>query len=191
MVVMVVLMIVAAAGALVAVVVVVVMMLVLLVIVVMIVTAAAVVIIVVVVVMVVLMVVSAAAIIVIVVIIVVMVVMLVLMLELLHLRAQAVLVHRLKDLLAADLVERGSNEAGVMVQGAEHVRRGLYLGFGGDVGTAHDDEIGVLDLVVEEFAEVAHIHAALAGVDNGDLRADVRALDVLHSLCNVGQLADA
>ena len=113
------------------------------------------------------------------------------MLELLHLRAQAVLVHRLKDLLAADLVERGGNEAGVMVQGAEHVRRGLHLGFGGDVGTAHDDEVSILDLIVEELAEVAHIHAALAGVDNGDLRADVRALDVLHSLCNVGQLADA
>ena len=120
-----------------------------------------------------------------------MVVMLVLMLELLHLRAQAVLVHRLKDLLAADLVERGGNETRVMVQGTEHVRRGLHLGFGGDIGTAHDDEIGVLDLVIEELAEVAHIHAALAGVDNGDLRADVRALDVLHSLCNVGQLADA
>ena len=134
---------------------------------------------------------TAAAIIVIVVIIVVMVVMLVLMLELLHLRAQAVLVHRLKDLLAADLVERGGDETRVMVQGAEHVRRGLHLGFGGDIGTAHDDEVSILDLIVEELAEVAHIHATLAGVNNSDLRAYVRALDVLHSLCNVGQLADA
>ena len=78
-----------------------------------------------------------------------------------------------------------------MVQGTEHVRRGLHLGFGGDIGTAHDDEIGVLDLIVEELTEVAHIHAALAGVNNSDLRDYVRALDVLHSLCNVGQLADA
>ena len=137
------------------------------------------------------MVVSAAAIVVLVVIVVVMVVMLVLMLELLHLRAQAVLVHRLKDLLAADLVERGGDETRVMVQGTEHVRRGLHLGFGGDIGTAHDNEVSILDLIVEELTEVAHIHAALAGVNNGDLRADVRALDVLHSLCNVGQLADA
>ena len=117
--------------------------------------------------------------------------MLVLMLELLHLRAQAVLVHRFKDLLAADLIERGGDKAGIMVQGTEHVRRGLHLGFGGDVGTAHDDEIGVLDLVIEELAEVAHIHAALAGVNNSDLRADVRALDMLHGLCDVGQLADS
>ena len=137
------------------------------------------------------MVVTAAAIVVIVVIVVVMVVMLVLMLELLHLRAQAVLVHRFKDLLAADLVERGGDETRVMVQGTEHVRRGLHLGFGGDIGTAHDDEVSILDLIVEELTEVAHIHAALAGVDNGDLCTDVRALDVLHSLCNVGQLADA
>ena len=123
--------------------------------------------------------------------VVIVVMMLVLMLELLHLRAQAVLVHRFKDLLAADLVERGGDETRVMVQGAEHVRRGLHLGFGGDIGTAHDDEIGVLDLIVEELTEVAHIHAALAGVNNGDLRAYVRALDVLHGLCNVGQLAYA
>ena len=120
-----------------------------------------------------------------------MMVVLMLVLKLLHLRAQTVLVHRFKDLLAADLIERGGDKTGVMVQGAEHIRRGLHLGFGSDVGTAHDDEVGVLDLIVEELAEVAHIHTALAGVDDGDLRADVRALDVLHGLCNVGQLADA
>ena len=122
---------------------------------------------------------------------VVMVMVLVLVLELLHLGAQAVFVHRGEDLRPAELLPRGGDEPGLGVDCLEKLRRlGDLLGLNG-VGAAEDQQVRARDLVVEELAEVAHVHLGLAGVDDGDLRADVRALDALDRGGDVGELAHA
>ena len=48
----------------------------------------------------------------------------------------------------------------------------------------------MLHLVVEKFAEVADIHAALAGIDYGDLCAYLGALDACDCLCDIAELSD-
>ena len=113
------------------------------------------------------------------------------MLHMLKLRLQAVLVHGGADLRSVELRPRGGDESGMVVEALEQLNGCHYLLLGSGVGAAEDDEVGVLDLVVEELAEVAHVHAALAGVDDGDLRADDRALDAGDGGGDVGELADA
>ena len=122
--------------------------------------------------------------------IVVMVVM-VLVLHGLQLGLQAVFVHGGQDLRAAQLLPGGGDETGLVVEGLEDLGglQGL-LGLGG-VGAAHDDEVGVGDLVVEELAEVAHVHLGLARIHHGDHGANVGALHTLDRGGHVGQLADA
>ena len=122
--------------------------------------------------------------------VVVMVVM-VLMLHALHLGPQAVFLHGLLDLGAVQLGPGRGDQTRVVVEPLEQFNRFQDLGIFGGVGTAHDDQVGIGHLVVEELAEVAHVHLCLARVHHGDLGADLRALDPLHSGGNVGELAHA
>ena len=118
-------------------------------------------------------------------------VMVVLMLHLFQLMPEAVFIHGLKDLRAGELIPGGGDETGLRVQGLEDFG-GLKDLFGLDgAGAAHDDEVGVGNLIVEKFAEIAGVHFGLARVHDGDLRADVRALHALHRGGDIGQLADA
>ena len=123
--------------------------------------------------------------------IVVMAVLMMLVFKFLHLRLQTVFVHGLEYLCAADPVKLSCDESGVGIEPAQHSGSSLYPGLRYGIGTAHDDEVGVLHLIVEELAEIAHIHAALAGVDDGHLRAYVRALNAFNGPGHVGQLAYA
>ena len=63
------------------------------------------------------------------------------------------------------------------------------------LGAAEDDRGGALHLVQEEFAEVLHIHPALAGVHHGGAAAGlnirVAFLGLFHSGEDLAQLADA
>ena len=97
----------------------------------------------------------------------------VLMLHVLQLFVQSVVLHRLDYLLAAELVPRRADESGLGIEPLEKLGRGKDLFRARSVGAAHDDEVGVLYLIVEELAEVAHVHAALARIDDSDLCADV------------------
>ena len=119
------------------------------------------------------------------------VVVMVLMLHMLQLLVQSVVVHGLTDLLAAELGPGRGDQAGVVVQALQQLHSGGGFGLARRVGAAEDDQVGVFHLVVEKLAEVAHIHAALAGIHHGDLGADVRALHLFHGLGHVGQLAHA
>ena len=123
--------------------------------------------------------------------IILIVVVMVLTLHVLQLLVQSVVVHGLTDLLAVELGPGRSDQAGMVVQALQQLHSGGGFGLARRVGTAEDDQVGVFHLVVEKLAEVAHIHAALAGIHHGDLGADVRALHLFHGLGHVGQLAHA
>ena len=109
----------------------------------------------------------------------------------LELGLEAVFVHRGQDLRAAQLLPGSGDETGLVVEGLEDLGglQGL-LRLGG-IGAAHHDEVGIGDLVVEELAEVAHVHLGLARVHHGDHGADVGALHAFDRGGHVGQLADA
>ena len=119
------------------------------------------------------------------------VVMMVLVTELFHLLVERVVLHRLADLRAGELVPGRGDQLGVGIEPFEQLGRRDDLFVRGGVGTAHDDEVGVRDLVVEELAEVAHIHLGLAGVHNSGAGADHGALHALDGARDVAELADA
>ena len=124
--------------------------------------------------------------------VVLMVMMLVVVLHLLHSGGQGIdALHDIHDLCAAQLRPGGGYDGRVGIELAEHGAGGDDLAVGGGIGAAEHDNVGVLHLVVEKFAEVADIHTALARVNDGDLRADLAAVDACDSLRNVGELAHA
>ena len=61
------------------------------------------------------------------------------------------------------------------------------------LGAREDDGACVLDLVVEELAEVLHVHPALVRVDHGReaVERHLVGLHALHGADDVAQLADA
>ena len=128
-------------------------------------------------------------------ILVVMMVMLMrLVLEVLELGGEGVLpLHGLENLRAGDLIPRGGDDRGGGVLLAQHGDAAVELLLAQTVGAGEDDRARVLDLVVEELAEVLHVDAALVRVDNGGkaVELEVIGLHALHGADNVGQLADA
>ena len=132
---------------------------------------------------------------------VVMMVMLVLVLVLFVLALNAfkrggervALFHRVEDLRAGELVPRRRDDdgAGILLAQQRDALGELFLLDAR--GAGEDDAPGGFDLVVEKFAEVAHIHFAFARVYDGAERVDrklaVRRL--LHGGHDVGELADA
>ena len=75
----------------------------------------------------------------------------------------------------------------------QQVHHRLQLGLGHTRGAAEDDGTGVLDLVVEELAEVLHIHFALSGVGHGGEAVEngLLHLQALNGPDDVRQLAHA
>ena len=130
--------------------------------------------------------------------VVVMMVMLVLVLFVLALNAfkrggeGVALFHRVEDLRAGELVPRRRDDdgAGILLAQQRDALGELFLLDAR--GAGEDDAPGGFDLVVEKFAEVAHIHFAFARVHDGAERVDrklaVRRL--LHGGHDVGELAD-
>ena len=118
----------------------------------------------------------------------------VLMLFMLHVRKlglQAVLIHGLYDLDAAQPVPGGSDQPGMGVELLQKLRRSQGLFLSGGVAAAHNDQVGIFNLIVEKLAEVAHVHAALASVHHGDSGAHMSAFHLLHGPGHIGQLAHA
>ena len=145
----------------------------------------------VIVIIVVMMMVAAAALIVI---IVVMVMLVRLVLKMLQLGGEGVLpLHGLEDLRAGDLIPRGGDDRGGGVLLAQHGDAAVQLLLAQPVGAGEDDGARVLDLIVEELAEVLHVDAALVRVDDGGEAVELEfiGLDTLHGADDVGQLADA
>ena len=98
-----------------------------------------------------------------------------------------------EDLLAGKLVprRRDDDRAGVLFAQQRDALGELFLFHACRAG--EDDAPGRFDLIVEELAEVAHIHFAFAGVHNGAERVDgeIAVVRLLHGGHDVGELADA
>ena len=144
------------------------------------------------------MVVVAAAGAVLVMLIMVMMVMVVLVLGLLGKELQLLfkgilVLHRLENLCAGELIPRGGNDGGVLVVLAQQSDAGFKL-FGLDtIRAAQNDGVCVLDLVVIELAEVLHVHFALVCIGNGGeaIQRNVFHVQVLHGTDHIAQLAYA
>ena len=205
---MVVIVVMAAAGAVLIMLIVVVMVMLVLVFIVMVVVAAAgaVLVMLFVVVMVVLMlvfivvmvVVAAAGAVLIMLIVVMIVVMVVLVLGLLGKELQLLfkgilVLHRLENLCAGELIPRGGNDGGVLVVLAQQSDAGFKLFRLDTVRAAQNDGVCVLDLVVIELAEVLHVHFALVCIGNGGeaIQRNVFHVQVLHGTDHIAQLAYA
>ena len=126
--------------------------------------------------------------------IMVMMVLVCLFLQMLELRLQRrAALHGLENLRARDLVPRGGDDGGDGVFLAQHGDAGIELLLAQPLRAGEDDGAGVLDLVVEELAEVLHIDLALRGVHDGGEAVEhhfVR-LHALHGADDVRELADA
>ena len=107
-------------------------------------------------------------------------------------RERVAALHRLEDLLAVELCPgRGHNGRGRVLLTQQ--RNGGVELLGADaLGAREDDGTRVLDLVVEELAEVFHIHPALVGVDHGReaVEHQLIGLHALHRADDVAELAD-
>ena len=103
------------------------------------------------------------------------------------------LLHGLHQLFAGQLVPRRRDNDRVLVVLTDHGHTLVELLFLHTVGTAEDDGIGGLDLVVVELAEVLHIHFALRRVRHRHKITELHvvARDLAHRADHVGELADA
>ena len=114
--------------------------------------------------------------------------------ELLQGRLQGVpALHGGEDGLPGKLAPGGGDDdrAGVVLpKEGQHFRQ---LRLRHVLGPAQDDGAGALHLVVEELAEVLHVHLRLLGVHHGGegVQLDIVGVDALHRADDVGELAHA
>ena len=109
-----------------------------------------------------------------------------------HLGGEAVLLlHRVGDLLTGELIPGRGDDGGAGILLRQKCAGYYELRLGYRIGAAHDDNVGVCDLIVEKLTEVSYIHTALARVNDCDLCAELRTLNAADGLGNVGKLADA
>ena len=132
------------------------------------------------------------------VVIVMMVVMMVVMMRLLHQliedRSKSGRPRRgIKDLAAGQRIPgcRNNNSSRVVLTEQCHGRRDRSLIH--VTGARKHDRTGMLDLIIEKFAEVFHIHPAFLGIDHngGTPKLGIRKLQPLHGTDHVAQLTDA
>ena len=65
---------------------------------------------------------------------------------------------------AGELLPGGGDQRGLCVVRAHQLHRPCELFLAGDVGMGEDYAVGSFDLVVEELAEVLHVHLTLCRV---------------------------
>ena len=101
--------------------------------------------------------------------------------------------HGGEDLRPGELVPGGGEDGGLGVLLPQQSDGSVQLVLVDLLSAGQDDGAGVLHLVVEELAEVLHIHLGLGGVHHGDkavqMQVGALGLDPLHGGHHVGQLA--
>ena len=105
------------------------------------------------------------------------------------------ILHHLKKLFTVQLIDGRGDDRSLCIQRTEHFHGLRNLCLVGNIGTAHHDSTGAFHLIIEEFAEVAHVHFAFLSIHNGGIAVEdhfgnVR-LNILHRNDNIGELAHA
>ena len=108
-------------------------------------------------------------------------------------RERVAALHRLEDLLAVELCPGRCHDGRGRVLLTQQRHGGVELLGADALGAREDDGARVLDLVVEELAEVLHVHPALVGVDHSReaVEHQLIGLHALHRADDVAELADA
>jgi len=108
-------------------------------------------------------------------------------------RERVAALHRLEDLLAVELCPGRCHDGRGRVFLTQQRHGGVELLGADALGAREDDGARVLDLVVEELAEVFHIHPALVGIDHSReaVEHQLIGLHALHRADDVAELADA
>ena len=98
-----------------------------------------------------------------------------------------------EDLAAGNRLPGRRDDHGALVPFAEESDRGGHRLLGHIPGARKDDGTGVLHLVVEEFAEVFHIHTALLSIHHhgGTAKLGLGKIEVADGTNDVAELADA
>ena len=129
-----------------------------------------------------------------VIVIVVMMMMLCLMMQALELFLDGIAsLHRREKLLAVKLTPRGGYDGCGCIMLTQKRNCLVKLRLRNRIGVREHDASGVLDLIVEEFAEVLHIHFALFHVDDRGKSVELHSLrrNVLHCTDDIRKLANA
>ena len=114
--------------------------------------------------------------------------------ELLQGRLQGVpALHGGEDGMAGKLAPGGGDDDRARIVLPKEGQHLAELRFVYVLGPAQDDGVGALHLVVEELAEVLHVHLRLLGVHHGGegVELDIVGVDALHRADDVGELAHA
>ena len=123
---------------------------------------------------------------------VMMVMLVVVLFQFLQLMGQGVgVLNGLLNGFAVQLIPGGGDDDGFAIVLVQQGEAGGELFFAESVGAAEDDGRGMGDLVIIKFAEILHVHFALAGVGHGGGGVDDDAFHTGHSGENVAELAHA
>ena len=99
----------------------------------------------------------------------------------------------LSNLLAVQLVPRGSDQKSVGIVLPQKGNGGVQLVLGNVGGTAEQNGRGGFDLILIKFAKVLQIDLAFGSIGNGDIGTQTHFVcgDTLHSTDDIGELAHA
>ena len=104
------------------------------------------------------------------------------------------LFHDRQKLLSRKLADRCRNDLRLVIEAADQLHILLHLFMLRHIRTAQHNGTCKLYLIIEELAEVLHIHPALIGVHDGNGRVQLNGKicgSVLHCLHDVGKLSNS
>ena len=103
------------------------------------------------------------------------------------------MLHCLGDLLTCQLIPGGGDDGGAVIQLTEQFHALMKLFILDVVRAGEHDAVGVFHLIIEEFAEILHIHLTLVCIYDGGIAVEhqIVGVDILNCLDDVGELAYA
>ena len=106
-----------------------------------------------------------------------------------YVHQMTVRLERCQQLGAIQLLQRGGDKVGVIVERTHQLDSGLQFGRTCQVPFADDQGIGLLDLILVELAKVEHIHTALGGIYHGGNDIQLQRTKALDRIDDIRQLA--